>query len=54
MRERQQVAVATAMHGKIIAALRRADLQAAAEILKRNLQTGDEPIRSWLVERNGQ
>jgi DNA-binding GntR family transcriptional regulator len=51
MRERQQVEVATDTHAEIIAALRRADLKAAVEILKRNLETGSEPIRRWLIER---
>jgi DNA-binding GntR family transcriptional regulator len=54
MRERPQVALATGTHERIIEALRRADLEAAAKILKLNLETGDQPIRSWLVERNGQ
>ena len=51
MRERQQVEVATDTHAEIIAALRRADLKAAVKILKRNLETGREPIRRWLIER---
>jgi DNA-binding GntR family transcriptional regulator len=51
MRERQKVDVATDTHATIIAALRRGDLQGAAGILKRNLQTGDEPIREWLLAR---
>ncbi|HXS50678.1 MAG TPA: GntR family transcriptional regulator [Sphingomicrobium sp.] len=51
MRERQQVEVATDTHAEIIDALRRADLKTAAKILKRNLQTGREPIRRWLIER---
>jgi DNA-binding GntR family transcriptional regulator len=54
MRERPQVAVATDMHGRIIAALRRADMKAAAGFLKRNLETGHEPIRAWLLERTSQ
>ena len=51
MRERRQVDIATDTHARIIAALRRADLDGAAEILKHNLQTGGEPIRRWLIER---
>jgi DNA-binding GntR family transcriptional regulator len=51
MRERQQVEVASDTHAEIIAALRRADLKAAGKILKRNLETGREPIRRWLIER---
>jgi DNA-binding GntR family transcriptional regulator len=51
MRERQQVEIATDTHAEIIAALGRADLKAAVKILKRNLETGSEPIRRWLIER---
>jgi DNA-binding GntR family transcriptional regulator len=51
MRERQQIEVASDTHAEIIAALRRADLKAAGKILKRNLETGREPIRRWLIER---
>jgi DNA-binding GntR family transcriptional regulator len=51
MRERQQVEIATDTHAEIIAALRRADLKGAVKILKRNLETGSEPIRRWLIER---
>lgn len=51
MRERKQVEIATDTHGMIIAALRRGDLDGAAEILRRNMEDGREPIRSWLLER---
>lgn len=51
MRERQQVDVATDTHSEIIAALRRGEHEAAAKILKHNLETGGEPIRRWLLER---
>ena len=51
MRERQQVEIATDTHAKIIAALRRSDLNAAAKLLKANLEAGREPIRRWLIER---
>lgn len=51
MREREQVDVATDTHSEIIAALRRGELEAAAGILKHNLETGGEPIRRWLLER---
>jgi DNA-binding GntR family transcriptional regulator len=54
MRERRQVDVATDTHREIIAALRRSDLEGAAAILKHNLETGGEPIRSWLLEREVQ
>jgi DNA-binding GntR family transcriptional regulator len=51
MRERQQVEIATDTHAEIIAALRRADLNAAVKLLKGNLESGREPIRRWLIER---
>ena len=51
MRERHEVDVATDTHQEIIAALRRRDLERAAAILKHNLETGGEPIRRWLLER---
>jgi len=54
MRERRQVDVATDTHREIIAALRRSDLEGAAAILKHNLESGGEPIRSWLLEREVQ
>lgn len=51
MRERQLVEIATDTHAEIIAALRRADLNAAIKLLKSNLEAGREPIRRWLIER---
>jgi DNA-binding GntR family transcriptional regulator len=54
MRERQQVDVATGTHREIIAKLRDGDIEAAASILKRNLETGGDPIRRWLLEREVQ
>ena len=54
MRERKQVDVATDTHSEIIAALRRGELEAAAGILKHNLDTGGEPIRRWLLGREAQ
>jgi DNA-binding GntR family transcriptional regulator len=54
MRERQPVEIATDTHVEIIAALRRSDLKAAVKILKRNLEAGREPIRRWLIEREGE
>lgn len=51
MREREKVAVATANHKAIMAALRRRDLGAACAALRTNLQTGYEPIASWLRDR---
>lgn len=49
MRERSQVEIAADMHGEIISALRRGDLSAACSTLKRNMETGAEPIRRWLL-----
>lgn len=54
MRERKMAEVATETHNEIIAALRRADLAAAAAILKRNMEEGREPILRWLRERKEQ
>jgi DNA-binding GntR family transcriptional regulator len=51
MRERHQVDVATDTHSEILAALRHGELETAATILKLNLETGGEPIRRWLLER---
>lgn len=51
MRERHEVDVATDTHAEIIAGLRSRDLEGAAQILKHNLETGGEPIRRWLLER---
>jgi DNA-binding GntR family transcriptional regulator len=53
MRERGQVDIATETHSEIIAALRRADLNGAVSTLRRNLQSGSEPIRTWLQSREG-
>jgi DNA-binding GntR family transcriptional regulator len=54
MRERREVDVATDTHAQIMAALRQRDLTGAADILKRNMETGREPIRRWLLERENQ
>lgn len=53
MRDRANVAVATDNHRAILAALRRRDLEGAVTALRHNLQTGYEPIRAWLEEREG-
>jgi DNA-binding GntR family transcriptional regulator len=53
MRGRANVSVATDNHRAILAALRRGDLEGAVAALRHNLQTGYEPIRSWLEEREG-
>ena len=51
MRESRNVAVATANHKEIMAALRKRDLRAACAALKNNLRTGREPILAWLKAR---
>ena len=53
MRDRANVAVATENHRAILAALRGRDLEGAVTALRHNLQTGYEPIRTWLEERQG-
>lgn len=52
MRERKNVAVATDQHDAIIAALRAGDPGRAVAALRQNLQSGFEPIRNWLEERD--
>lgn len=51
MREHKNVLVAGANHKAVMAALRRRDLDAACDALRTNLQTGYEPIASWLRAR---
>jgi DNA-binding GntR family transcriptional regulator len=51
MRERENVLAAGGAHRAIMAALERRDLDAACAALKTNLQTGFEPIASWLRTR---
>jgi DNA-binding GntR family transcriptional regulator len=51
MREQPNVSVAAGTHKRILAALRRRDLQAACDALRTNLQTGNAPIVSWLQAR---
>ncbi len=51
MREHKNVLVASTNHKAIMAALRRRDLDAACDALRTNLQTGYEPIASWLRAR---
>jgi DNA-binding GntR family transcriptional regulator len=51
MRGRRNVAVAAANHREVMAALARRDLDQACEALRHNLETGFEPIASWLRER---
>lgn len=51
MRERKYVQVATKTHDRIISALRQKNLNLAIDILRRNMQTGSEPIVEWLQVR---
>jgi DNA-binding GntR family transcriptional regulator len=51
MREGRNVAVATANHDVIMAALGDGDLGGACAALRTNLQTGFAPIAAWLAER---
>lgn len=51
MRERRQVDIAAGGHEEIIAALRSGDLGAACSALEHNMETGAEPIRQWLLEK---
>ena len=51
MRESENVSVTTDDHQAIIAALRRSDLEAAMAALRRNMQSGFEPIAAWLRAR---
>jgi len=53
MRERQNVVVAAHEHDRIIQALRNADLSAAVDGLRRNMQSGFQPIFGWLLTREG-
>lgn len=53
MRERRNVRGATDDHKKILAALRSRDLGRACEALRRNLQSGIEPVVAWLKTREG-
>ncbi|HKP47951.1 MAG TPA: GntR family transcriptional regulator [Pyrinomonadaceae bacterium] len=54
MRERHNVSMACAAHKSVMAALRRKDLAGACDALRKNLETGYEPILSWLKERDAQ
>jgi DNA-binding GntR family transcriptional regulator len=51
MRDGRNVAVATATHDEIIAALERGDLAAGCAALRDNLEAGFAPIAAWLEER---
>jgi len=51
MRARKNVLNAAFDHNQIMTALKRRDLPRACDALRRNLQTGREPILTWLAER---
>lgn len=51
MREQKNVGVATEDHERIMTALKAGDLAAACAALKRNMQSGREPIVAWLKTR---
>lgn len=51
MRERKNVGNAADEHAAIIKALRAGDLNAACDALRKNMQSGFEPIAAWLEER---
>ena len=51
MSERKNVLGASFDHRAIMSALRRRDLPGACSALRRNLETGREPILAWLNER---
>jgi DNA-binding GntR family transcriptional regulator len=51
MRESRNVATASDEHERIIAALRAGDLEAGCRALRRNMESGFEPIAAWLKAR---
>lgn len=51
MREQKNVATATGDHERIMSALKTGDLETACAALKRNMQSGREPIVTWLKQR---
>lgn len=54
MRERQNVRHASDEHNQIVSALRAGNLDAACDALRRNMQSGFEPIASWLKARESE
>jgi DNA-binding GntR family transcriptional regulator len=52
MRETRNVEISTRTHERIMAALRRRELDTACALLRENMQSGLEPIREWLRNRN--
>lgn len=51
MRERRNVGTASEEHDQILTALRGGNLEQACEALRRNMQSGFEPIAEWLKAR---
>lgn len=51
MREQKNVGNAAGEHAAIIKALRAGDLETACEALRRNMQSGFDPIADWLKSR---
>jgi DNA-binding GntR family transcriptional regulator len=51
LREEQNLRISTAEHNLILSALRSGNLKRACQGLRRNMQSGIEPIRSWLKHR---
>jgi DNA-binding GntR family transcriptional regulator len=51
MRERRNVRAASNDHEKVLDALRAGRLEAACQALRRNMQSGSEPIIAWLRAR---
>jgi DNA-binding GntR family transcriptional regulator len=52
MRERRNVRTTSNDHEKVLDALRAGDLKAACQALRRNMQSGSEPIIAWLKARD--
>jgi DNA-binding GntR family transcriptional regulator len=51
LREEQNLRISAAEHNVILAALQSRNLKKACRALRRNMQSGIEPIRSWLKSR---
>jgi len=51
MRERNNVRTASDGHAKILAALKKHNLDGACDALRRNMQSGIEPVLDWLRAR---
>ena len=53
MREKSNVSNASGEHEEIMAALRQGHLDSACNALRRNMQSGFEPIAEWLKAQEG-